>query len=213
MAARLPVVISQALRREPAAIACEEKLITELLFTNGLDATLIGPIENVEVGSTDHLCLEGLKGPFALLSWTSIEDTRKQLSRMGVHGSIVNRDAVSLVSLPIDSTRNEDPDRRIDYYQLRADRVPKSWIDSLKEILEAREVKAFSIQVPGKPSPRPAVSPAASKPDELPGIAIVTAECTSRPSQVFAKTIDPNDEDEVWEHLDTLVDDLDRSDF
>ncbi len=212
MAARLPVVISQSARREPAAVTCEEKLITELLFTAGLDATLVGPLEAVEAGSTDHLCLEGLKGPFALLGWTSLVESQQQLSRLGIHGSIVDRDDKTLARFSIHTTSEHDPNRRIDYYQLRFDRETSAWVDSLKKILEVREVKAFSILLPGKPTVRAAVSEAPSEPKEQPALAIVGDERSKSQPPIFAKTIDPDDQDEAWSHLDDLVDDLDQAD-
>jgi hypothetical protein len=214
MAARLPVVISQSVRREPAAVNCEEQLITELLFTSGLDATLIGPLESIESGSTDHLCLEGLKGPFALLSWGSLSESQQQLTRLGIHGSIIDRDSDSLNKRAIETSGGQDPNRRIDFYRLNADRAGNYWIESLKKILEAQEVKAFSIQIQGKPAKQTAVvsralpnGPAERSPNETAAEKFAVNEPT-----VFLKTIDPNDEDEVWAHLDELVDDLDQAD-
>lgn len=216
MASRLPVVISQSIRREPVAVNCEEQLITELLFTNGLDATLIGPLETIEIGSTDHLCLEGFKGPFALLGWTSIAECKQQLVRLGVHGSILDRDANTSASQTLDAANQKDSNRRVDYFRLRPDREPKSWIDSLQKILEIREVKAFPIQLPVKPVQGPSPGPTITKPDNNATTKPVTLSgAAERPvsrSQIFAKTIDPNEEDEAWEHLDELVEDLDRSD-
>jgi hypothetical protein len=215
MATRLPVVISQSVRREPAAVNCEEQLITELLFTSGLDATLIGPLESIESGSTDHLCLEGLKGPFALLSWASLANSQQQLSRLGIHGSIIDRDSDPRVGRTIETSGDQVPNRRIDYFQLNTDRAASVWIESLKKILEVQEVKAFSIQNAVRPSkPSVAITTQTQSHSYQEGFAkeTVAAKNIAKPPVVAKKPIDLNDEEEVWAHLDELVDDLDQAD-
>ena len=212
MAARLPVVISQSSRREPLMVTCEEKLITQLLFASGLDATLIGPLESVEMGSTDHLCLEGLKGPFALLGWTSIAECQLQLVRLGVHGSIVDRDAASPASVIAETSNSQELQRRIDCFQLRSDREPSFWIDSLRKILEVREVKAFQIQTPRTKSAPPTVSGRIMESQEIRTVAVKNEVHSEHKTLAISKAIDLNADDEAWEHLDSLVEDLDRSD-
>ncbi len=212
MAARLPVVISQSIRREASASACEEKLITELLFTPGLDATLIGPVESIEAGRTDHLCLEGLKGPFALLGWTSIADCHRQLSRLEIHGSLFDRDDKMSTALMIQTEKPADVSRRIDYFQLRTGLEPKYWVELLKQILESRDVKAFQIQMPIKSSV-PLLSPNKTiKHSEKRADKIVDATGSQTKEMVYSKTIDLDRDQEAWEHLDSLMDDLDRAD-
>ncbi len=215
MATRLPVVIAQSVRREPAAIHCEEQLITALLFTPGLDATLIGPLESIEPGSTDHLCLEGLKGRFGLLSWAPLMNSQQQLSRLGIHGTIIDRDSQSHEGRRIETTSGHDPNRRIDFYQLNADQVASIWIESLKTILETQEVKAFSIQIPGRTLSQVGAVISREVPipiQKRPANETVANNAASNQPSVFAKSIDLDDEDEVWAHLDELVDDLDQAD-
>ncbi|MEZ6074932.1 MAG: hypothetical protein R3C56_04410 [Pirellulaceae bacterium] len=68
MAARLTVVISQSSIRHSQATDAEERLLSELMMTAGLDATLIGALDNVQIDSTDYLCLSGL--PDNLSRWS-----------------------------------------------------------------------------------------------------------------------------------------------
>ena len=59
MAARLTVIVSQSARREGRLVDIEETLVTELMMSPGMDATLVGPLENIRPDSTDYLCLNG----------------------------------------------------------------------------------------------------------------------------------------------------------
>lgn len=212
MAARIPVVVSQSVRREPAAVACEENLITELLFTPGLDATLIGPLVNIQSGSTDHLCLEGLKGPFALITWGSAAESQQQLSELGIGGSIYDCDSEALSEYVLDGSPIQDR-RRIDHYQLRSDKKPTFWIERLKRSLEIRDVRAFQIQLPSKPSKSSFIAiPTNEIPKPSTPYSVERIEKSATKPITIAKTIDLNSDDEAWEHLDSLMDDLDRAD-
>lgn len=221
MAARLPVVVSQSVRREPQAVSCEENLITELMFTPGLDATLIGPLETIASGSTDHLCLEGFKGPFSLLSWVSANDCRQQLSRLGISGMIFDHDSGVSSGIPIENSIAHETNntRRIEFFQLRTDAKPSKWIELLKQRLEVREVKAFQIQLSGKALTLPTVPLAAATSvtkDELPSSRppLVPLIHSQRVEKSIAKLerVDLDCDDEAWVHLDTLMEDLDRAD-
>lgn len=208
MAARLPVVVSQSLRRDPSAVTCEEDLVTELLFTTGLDATLIGPLETIQAGSTDHLCLEGLKGPFALLTWGEVSKSRQELLRLGIHGSLCDRDSDSFSVVFIAESESMNHDRRIDHYQLRRETKPSHLIAQLKQTLVSQDVKAFQIQGIGKATPIPLVSKTAShgqRGDSA--IDVVDVKSIEIP-----KLIELDSDEEGWVHLDILMDDLDQAD-
>jgi len=210
MAARLPVVVSQSIRREPRSVSCEENLITELLFTQGLDATLIGPLESIQIGSTDHLCLEGLKGPFALLSWGSVREVASQLARLSIQGGLADRDDNQVTIVEIKAPGVEGIDRRIDHYQLRTETLPSVWIDQIKQTLQSRDVKAFQIRMPTKiTDSKPMVALKSDLPKAI--IEKVVAKLVAKTTD-FSKVVDlDQDEDEAWEHLDLLMDDLDQS--
>jgi len=214
MAARIPVVVSQSVRREPAAVSCEENLITELLFTPGLDATLIGPLVNLQSGSTDHLCLEGLKGPFALITWGSASESQQQLSQLGIYGSIHDCDSQGLTEFAIDGSPSNDR-RRIDHYQLRSDTKPAYWIERLKRSLEIRDVRAFQIQLPSNSTglSLAPTNPRDKVPYQLSARSLESKNKTASVPITNAKAIDLNSDDEAWEHLDSLMDDLDRADL
>lgn len=210
MAARLPVVVSQSVRREARSVSCEENLITELLFTQGLDATLIGPLESIQIGGTDHLCLEGLKGPFALLSWGSVSEVASELARLSIQGCLADRDDFQLPIVEIKVSGVGGITRRIDHYQLRTETLPSVWIDQIKQTLQSRDVKAFQIRMPIKITDRkPMIALESDLPQ--PNIEKVVVKFFAKPTDV-SKVVDlDQDEDEAWEHLDLLMDDLDQS--
>lgn len=85
MAPRLSIVISQAPSNNANVAEIEQQIVTKLMFEPGLDAMLIGHLSTIAVGTTDHLCLEGIRGDFALLGWQPAQEAYQQLARLGVY--------------------------------------------------------------------------------------------------------------------------------
>jgi hypothetical protein len=201
MAARIPVVVSQSIRRENLSIDYEEQLVTELMFSNGLDATLIGPLSLVALDSTDHLCLEGLKGSFALLSWGTADECREELRRLRIEGEVIARNNVPA------SPTNAIPkaSRWIDHFQLDLKEPISKWVDELKQLLKSREIKTYSIHSVASISKK-------SPP---------TLDATDIAPRPFQSTIevptaaplpDLTDDDAEWPHLEDLMDEFDQAD-
>lgn len=85
MAPRLSIVISQAPSNNANIAEIEQQIVTQLMFEPGLDATLIGHLSSIATGTTDHLCLEGIRGDFALLGWQTAQEAYEQLARLGIY--------------------------------------------------------------------------------------------------------------------------------
>lgn len=85
MAPRLSIVISQAPSNNASVAEIEQQIVTQLMFEPGLDATLIGHLSSIATGTTDHLCLEGIRGDFALLGWQTAQEAYQQLARLGIY--------------------------------------------------------------------------------------------------------------------------------
>ncbi len=232
MAARIPVVVSQSVRREPLAVEYEEQLVTELMFSNGLDATLIGPLSQISLDSTDHLCLEGLKGSFALLSWGTTEECREELQRLRIDGEVIARgNAFSRGGLAIPKTS-----RWIDYFQLDLKVPISTWVEQLKELLRSREVKTYSIlsinNIHKQSKPGSEVNGSAIVPplleetdddsdvarsikqnsEGLAGAVSESAQSSSAQGPVAVPPPDLTDDDAEWPHLEDLMDEFDRAD-
>jgi hypothetical protein len=194
MAPRLSIVISQAPSQDGAIADFEQALVTALMFEPGMDPMLIGHIEGVETGTTDHLCLEGIRGDFVLLGWMPAQTAYTQLARLGIYARLGNlpsilqnhspetapfptppaNDFSSLSnSLPIE----EQCKRRLYFVDLRAHtpRQPELILQGLKDLLQDRQTKTITLQVASKrtsssnttaaaPKPSPLITPVSSPP-------------------------------------------------
>ena len=154
MAIRIPVVISQHERRSGSIADYEEQLITRIVMENGLDATLIADLKSIELDTTDHLCLEGLKGDFALATWESSHYVCNHLHRLGIP---------SVEIIPVDGspkTQSGDagvqPSKKILFISLATNISVDVTIKTLKDVLLARSTPVFSLGAPihrNKPVP------------------------------------------------------------
>jgi hypothetical protein len=142
MAVRIPVVISQSVRRAGAVAEYEQDLVTRLIFENGLDATLVADLQSIQVDTTDHLCIEGLKGDFALASWEPPEYACTHLHRLGIE---------SLVLVPInggprlESVRDGMSPKKIFFILLSTNESIDETIKSLQELRNARAIPVVSL--------------------------------------------------------------------
>lgn len=142
MHVRIPVVISQSDRRVGSIAEYEEQLITQLMFESGLDATLISDLKSIQPDTTDHLCIEGLKGDFALASWESAKSVLDHLNRLGLH---------SLVIIPVDGgDRSERIEsgvlpKKIFFVPLSVSTPIHITIRQLQELRESRSIPVVSL--------------------------------------------------------------------
>lgn len=181
MAPRLSIVISQAPSHDASIADVEQAIVTSLMFEPGMDPMLIGHVEGIQLGTTDHLCLEGIRGDFVLLGWLPTQAAYDQLARLGIYAragvlppalksdthetaqfpvpkEISN--SSSQVSLPAD----EQLKRRLYFVDLRSHalRDPKVILQGLKDLLQDRQIKTVTLQIGTKPTPKnnPVASPA-----------------------------------------------------
>ena len=108
--ARLTVLIAEARARDQVASRLEEALAAELMMAPALDPVMIAPLERIEEGSTDHLCLSGVNGPVVLLAWMDVSQAAGHWRRLGLQGHLV----------PRGSTANPD-ERRVYYIEMHRD--------------------------------------------------------------------------------------------
>lgn len=145
MAIRIPVVISQHERRSGSVADYEEQLITRIVMESGLDATLIADLKSIQLDTTDHLCIEGLKGDFALATWESSQYVCDHLHRLGIP---------SLEIVPVDgspvsrSGETRVPPKKIFMVALAATTSIESTIKTLKDLLLSRSTPVFAIGAP-----------------------------------------------------------------
>lgn len=233
MASRLAVVLCQSSMTAGAAAAMEERLVAELLFQPKLDATLIGTLSSIAEGSTDHLCLEGLMGSFAMLTWQPVDEVLGHLERLKLSGAVINRTAqeATVTHLTRESLGSK---RRIHLFDLNQVADAESLLGTLTNLLSETQVKTVSlglgIVAAAAPRTTAIVEPQTGQKSEKAlqrggekqsaeaGIPNYAAEqfgnLPQPPSNPVGKIMSPNpsatsDDDEEWRHLDQLVDDLD----
>lgn len=180
MAPRLSIVISQAPSHDASIADIEQAIVTSLMFEPGMDPMLVGHVEGIQLGTTDHLCLEGIRGDFVLLGWLPTQAAYDQLARLGIYARAgvlpptlksdsyetaqfpppkEDSNSSSQVSLPAD----EQLKRRLYFVDLRSHalRDPKVILQGLKDLLQDRQIKTVSLQIGARPTPKnnPAISP------------------------------------------------------
>ena len=68
--------------RHSRASDVEEALLTELMMTPGLDATLVGSLDGVQLDSTDYLCLSSFSQNLALVASLDVADGARHWERL-----------------------------------------------------------------------------------------------------------------------------------
>lgn len=216
MAKRLTVIISQSSMRHSQAAEAEERLLTELMMAAGMDATLVGSLDSVQVDSTDYLCLSAASNQtLALVSSLSFEQVSQQWERLQLGGQVVRLGQTGRVG-----------QRRVIYFPLSSNTA--ATLEDLSQLLFDQAVKTVEVIMPlGKnnrvrPSDVPLASsparPAAGKPSDSessssspapsqPPLPLPAHASVNRRSEAQAEL------DEEWPDLDRLVDDLDACDL
>jgi hypothetical protein len=211
VAPRLTVIVSQSATRDGRSVDTEETLVAELMMTPGLDATLIGALEKVSTDSTDFLCLSSFQHNFAFISWLDEATVAAQWERLGLAGTVARPGA--------SNGHHRKP--RIYYLPLTHATTVADILAQLEQLQRERSVKTVGIQLGPTASPsRAASSSLAASAGGLPVIQ------PSQPTRTPAASLPPpashssahplsddEDEDEEWEELDRLVDDLDAFEF
>ena len=209
MANRIPVVISQHERRAGSIADYEEQLITRIVMESGLDATLIADLKSIELDTTDHLCIEGLKGDFALATWESVPYVCNHLHRLGIP---------QLEIIPVDGSPKmqsgdvqSQPPKRIFMIALATDISLDSTIKTLKDLLLSRSTPVFSLGGSvGSNKRNVAALPSIVDSKQLPpALTNITANSSrvDAPKQTVSalSTVDAN-----FPNIDQLMDELDR---
>lgn len=215
MAARLPLVLSQPARRDATATEVIENIVAAALLMPKLDANLIGDINSIEVGGTDHLCLQGHTRDLILATFLDMPSAEAAWSRLGQHGQFIDchsstesiRQAAASSSL-----------RRVFYFKLAHNSSVARLLDQFQELVAAQAVQLVSIQLGSKSSPTLGALPVVGQPPSPPVTShshlahhSQRAEPMPTPNVPVPPPLDHGDED--WSSIDKLVDDLDALDI
>ncbi len=86
MAKRLAVIVSQGPSSNPAKRQLEEDIVTGLMFTAGVDVTVIPNLYDLKPDSTGMLALQGIDGDMVICSWQFERAAHWILDRNGICG-------------------------------------------------------------------------------------------------------------------------------
>ena len=222
MAVRIPVVISQHARRSGSIADYEEQLITCIVMESGLDATLIADLKSIELDTTDHLCVEGLKGDFALATWESAAYVCTHLHRLGIP---------SIEIVPVDGSQKTFSgesgitSKKIFFIPLATNVSIDATIQTLKGLLLARSTPVFSIGAPIHRAKTGAVNqPTSQQPTSQQPASQMESSAHKEPSPPVANSIDHPERlvqpvkltrsqsaaDNDFPNIDQLMDELDE---
>lgn len=211
MAVRLPLIISQPPRRDSAATDVTEALVTEAMLASGIDANLIGGLDAIAAGSTDHLCLQGNNRSLALAAWLPLERAVQEWQRLGLDGRLID---VSLHGAPAENTQSQSQSQRSVYYFLL---TPTTNVTQLlkrcRELADSQQVQL--VQLGGLSNRAQSSGMAVTLPIAQPSSQVASPSTAHPPMN----TVDPiptpaaPDADEEFSDLDQLVADLDALDL
>ncbi len=221
MAKRLTVIISQSSSRHSQAADAEERLLSELIMAPGIDATLIGSLDNVQPDSTDYLCLSGFAGQtLAVVSSLSFEQVAQQWSRLQLSGHVVRMGQAGVPG-----------QRRVIYFPLTSD--TPAMLSELRQLLADQAVQTVGVLVPlgraiaassrslplisssatvvGQPGGLPPTAPRQQTSQSSAEQPSANQPLASRSSELPESKLAAQEEE--WPDLDRLVDDLDALDL
>lgn len=235
MPSRLAVTLCQQTQRSGGKTDLEDQLIADILFTQGLDASIIQSLDRIPNDSTDHLCLQGIMGDMALLTWCSDEEVIPHLLRLHVDGLLVVTPFQGSPKQQVIRSTQGNPlhqNRRFHHFDLREWPSASDVLGRLKNILSNMEIRVVPLQLGGKSVSLSRITPTSSPPQaDVYSSANNPSPNTlssSSNSSVGSLTVTSNEEvrvdsstkeshpasdvnEEEWSHLDRLVDDLDAS--
>lgn len=229
MAARLPLILSQPSRRDSAAVDLIESIVAAALLMPKLDANLVGDLSSIELGSTDHLCLQGHSRDVILASFLDLDSACAAWQRLEQTGQFIDcsTDAATIRVQIATATGG----RRVFYFQLTPGLRIAMLLDQCQELVAAQALKLVTIKFGGSiplggpaqsgapdaaigNAARPGADPASLVTRTLPIVAsgspAIGAAAPMRTTSIVPVI---QEEEEDWTTIDQLVDDLDALDL
>jgi hypothetical protein len=203
VAPRLTVIICQSPVRDSHSMDVEEALLAELMMTPGLDATLVGALENIAAESTDCLCLSSFSQSLALLSWASEAEVRRHWQRLELSGHIL-----TMGQRPGDSSASAEAHGRRLVYFFAMQTEKQAILNQLRQLLVERSVQTVSLALPASSKTPPADKSMRAEQKQPP---VVAVDYPKPPTQAASGA--QVDDSQPWTHLDRLVDDFDALDL
>ena len=211
------VVISQSATNQPQLRDYEEQLVAYLLLEARCEVNLIPDLNILDQDSTGLLCLEGIKGDMALLSWNEPAGAHALLESHGIHGRLGGAPfSAKPEALPPEELGPGVYDamqRSVHHLQLDLQYSGKHYEAHIKGLTRDSAIKTVSLDGLPAPStagvandPHEALEPTVAGPVESESSAPSVAPVPKRSS--LYQEDEPDDGE-----LDALIDRLDESDL
>lgn len=212
MANRLIVVLSQSPNGSSSRRDFEENIAAALMMEEGIDVNIVPHLEALEAGSTGLLCLEGIRGDLALLSWLAPHDAVELLNDRGIEGRLGSTSWEQTAA-----SGNGSSKRTV--YAIDLGQFPSvvPVIQEIRRIRDDQRVQTFDI-LGVVPSPR-----ATEKPKSPPVVSLDSVRTASGSAAVGTSAvgmanraqIEPEDDeqDDDDRELEDLIDELDTLDL
>ncbi|MCA9191320.1 MAG: hypothetical protein KDB03_06150 [Planctomycetales bacterium] len=204
MAKRLSVFLSQTSAADSLTGEKESRLIAELLQAAGLDLSIVQALPQVQLESTDHLCLQAMGSEAVLLTWLPFSEVQIHWQRLGLtnHLHVLN-------------ARETQSGRSTYVQQLCTQMQAVDLVNELQMLRQRLSISTVSILLPGN---QPVALPVSSRQKlsrESQADRTIEFPVTENLSGSFDSrgpdTTDAKSED--WLQLDSLVDELEDLDL
>lgn len=225
MAVRLPVILIQTRPPNAAGERMVDQLVGELIGSPGFDLVLVEPLSSLSDEASDRLTLESLQGDTVILDWNAVEDVLACWRDMGLSGSR------SPHQLDLGPAKVPAGQRRVYLIDLRDAGSASAVLTALGQIQAVQQVKTVQLGGLGSKS---LVRPSSSAHEVRQGSALGGLEAESQRRSVGdklkSKSLPVSQASEIEARsripsvpsrkdsknkldLDSLVDELDRSDL
>ncbi len=211
------VVISQSATNDPKRRDHEEQLVAHLLLEAKCEVNLVPDLSVLGEDTTGLLCLEGIKGDMALLSWHTPQEAHALLESHGIQGRLGN------APLPAANTPPRPKDlgpgvydamqRTVHHLQLDLHHSGPHYEAHVKAL--ARDAAITTVSLGGPPAPATASTPEAptEAPDPPPAKSIAPGPGTTSVAPVPKRSSLYEEAEADDNELDDLLDRLDEADL
>ena len=190
MAVRLSVVMIHTSPATSNAERVAQGVVGELIGMNGIDLTLVGPLDSLGESSTDRLTLASISGDLAVLDWQQHEALETALGRLEISGQrtvhVADPGATDSGRSAIKAAEGTDLQyRKLYLFNLNDFSRPEDVVASLVELNSVRSVRTFKLDL--APKPIAAASPQGddvAEPPAAPRRSSLPIEMDPSPNQV-----------------------------
>ncbi len=96
----MKLILSQSNQNDPKRLHTEQELVASLLMRDRIEVIIVQDAAQLEIASTDALCIQGIRGDMLVVAWHPTVDCNEHLRRLGVIGRF-DGDATVTPDLPI----------------------------------------------------------------------------------------------------------------